>query len=213
MKDLSKFESVKKALEQVVAESDVNNGTQGLTLLAHFWEQEYVFDQTRQDLQTKIAQKLLSGTVEGVKELQKQLEGLSKPKIVMEFKLMEPIKRIQGTKILHDGESTYKISMENVTNIFIPEDAVALGLLEYEETEDVMRDSQGRETTVIKLHIKKGLIDVAAPILGKNEKVMRPKRAYVTAISYRAMQIAGELMNKERLGKRRRYGFDQEGNQ
>lgn len=211
MKDLSKFQTVKQALEQVVSASDVNNGTQGVTLVAHYWQHESIFDRKRQDLQTLLAKAVLTGQLEDVKTHQKELEKLPKSKIVMEFRLLEPIPRIQGTKVMHDGEKTYKISMENVTSLFVPEDAVHLGLLEYEETADKMTDAQGKEATVIKLHIKKGIIDVAAPITDNLGKIMRPKRAYVTAISYHAMQIAGRVMNNEKNNKRRMYGFEQEG--
>lgn len=211
MKDLSKFESVKKALEQVVSESDVNNGTSGIELLAHYWSQENVWDKERNSLQTEIAQKLLSNDITDVKALQDKLLKLPKSKIVMEFRLLQPIPRIQGTKIVTDGDKTFKINMENVTMLYVPEDSVKLGLLEYEETGDKATDSMGRETDIIKLHIKKGLIDIAAPVLDRFDRVIRPKRAYVTAISYKAMQVAGELMNRNRLKTKRRYGFDQEG--
>jgi hypothetical protein len=210
MKDLSKFAVVKQALEQIVAESDVNNGTQGAELLAHFWQQEYIYDETRDKLRNEIAKAVLQSRLDDVKKYQDEINKLPKPKIVMEFKLLTPIPRLQGTKVITDGEKTFKIHMENVSSIFVPEDAVKLGLLEYEETKDVARDAQGRETTVIKLRIKKGLIDVAAPIVDRFDKVLRPKRAYVTAISYGAMQTAGRLMNQEKQNKRRRTGFDEQ---
>lgn len=210
MKDLSKFNVVKQALEQIVAESDVNNGTHGAELLAYFWQQEYIYDEKRQTLQNMLAKAVLGSDLELVKAYQKDLEKLPKPKIVMEFKLKTPIPRLQGTKVITDGEKTFKIHMENVTSLFIPEDAVKLGLLEYEETKDTAKDAQGRETTIIKLHIKKGLIDVAAPVVDRFDRVLRPKRAYVTAISYGAMQTAGRLMNQERMNKRRRTGFDEQ---
>jgi hypothetical protein len=211
MKDLKQFTAVKQALEKIVSESDVNNGTSGMTLMAHFWQQEYVYDKARQDIQTEIAKMMLQGMKEGadaVKKKQAELEKLPKPKIVMEFKLLQAIPLIRGTKVIHDGDNHRTISMENITSLFVPEDAVHLGLLQYEETEDVLKDAQGRDTTVIKLHLKKGLIDIAAPIVSANDKVLRPKRAYVTAISYKAMQTAGELMYRERNKTRRTVGFD-----
>lgn len=210
MKDLSKFEIVKTALSQIVAESDVNNGTKGIQLLAHYWASESVFDQEREDLRVEVAKCVLNGRIDEVKKLQKQMDALPKPKIVMEFKLLMPIPRIQGTKIISDGEKTFRISMENVTSLYIPEDCVHLGLLEYEETNDSMKDSMGNEAKVIKLHIKKGIIDVAAPITDRFDKVIRQKRAYITPISYAAMQIAGKVMYNERLSKRRRFGFEEQ---
>jgi hypothetical protein len=210
MKDLSKFAVVKQALEQVIAQSDTNNGTTGAELLAHFWQNDYVFDEKRQAAQTALAKAVLEHRIDDAKKLQKELESLDRPKIVMEFRILTPIPRIQGTKVITDGERTFKISMENVTSLFIPEDAVKLGLLEYEETEEVVKDAQGRDTTVIKLHIKKGLIDVAAPVVDRYGRVLRPKRAYVTAVSYGAMQVAGRVMRNEQNAKRKRTGFEEQ---
>ena len=210
MKDLSKFQVVKEALDKIVAESDVNNGTQGVDFLCHFWQQESAFDEKRQAAQMELTRHILEGSLDKVKEAQKLMENLPKPKIVMEFRLLQPIPRLQGTKVITDGDKTYKISMDNVMSLFIPEDAVKLGLLEYEETENKARDAQGRETTIIKLRLKKGIVDVAAPRLDRNDKVIVPKRAYVTAISYGAMQIAGRMLNQEKQAKRRRTGFDEQ---
>ena len=210
MKDLSKFAAVKQALEKVVQESDVNNGTQGLELLAHFWSQENVFDQTRQDIQTNMAKAVLAGSLELVKQYQDELAKLPKPKIVMLWKLITPIARLEGTMIRHDGQKPYKISMENVTMLYIPEDAVKAGLLTYEETDQRETDMQGREAIVVKLKLVKGIIDVAAPVQDRFGKEVRPKRAFVTIISYRAMQIAGQIMGREKAEVRKRYGFDEQ---
>lgn len=209
MKDLGKFDLVKQALSQITAQSDVSNGTQGIELLAHFWGSELVYDKAKAELQTQIAGKILGRDLDSVKKLQEQLEKLPKTPVVTIWKLVEPIKRIQGTKIVHDGEKSLKISMENVTTLYIPEDAIKLELLEYEETKDIMSDSQGREAKVLRIKLKKGLIDVAAPIHDGRDRLVREKRAYVTAISYRSMQTVGELMSKERMNKRRRYGFEE----
>jgi len=210
MEDLSKFTRVKEAFEQVVQESDVNNGTQGLELLAHFWSQENVFDQKRQDIQTNMAKAVLAGSVELVKQYQEELAKLPKPKIVMLWKLITPIARLEGTMIRHDGDKPFKISMENVQMLYIPEDSVKAGLLTYEETEDKGVDMQGREATIVKLKLVKGIIDVAAPVKDRFDKEVRPKRAFVTIISYRAMQIAGQIMGRQKADARKRYGFDEQ---
>ena len=210
MKDLSTFETVKQALNQVVKESDINNGTQNVELVGHFYQQEYIFDKDKQDLQLELTRAVLASDISKIKQLQTDMEKLPKPKIVMEFKLLTVIPRLQGTKILSDGDKQYKISMENVGSLFIPEDAVHLGLIGYDETEEKARDAQGRETPIIKFVVQKGIIDVAAPIVDRFDKVIRPKRAYVTAISYGSMQLAGKLLNTERLSKRRRFGFDEQ---
>ena len=210
MKDLSNFDAVKAALEQVVAQSDVNNGTQGIELLAHYWTYDHMFDKRKAELQTDVARAVLAGNLDVVKLKQTELEGLPKSKIVMEWRLLTPIPRLTGTKIVTDGDKTYKLSMDNVTTLYIPEDAVKLGLLEYEETEDKAHDMMGKETSIVKLHLKQGIIDIAPPVLGRGDKELRGKRAFVTAISYRAMQTVGEILNRERNAKRKRYGFDEQ---
>ncbi len=208
MKDLSMFQTVKTALEQVVAESDVNNGTTGMEIMCHFWKQEYRYDEKRNGLQLEIAKAMLSGNLDVLKTKQKELEEMPRPEIIMEFKLLEAIPRIQGTKILSDGDKTMGISMENVTILHIPENSIKLGLLDYEETEDKAKNAMGRDETIIKLKLKKGLIDVIAPIQDRNGKVVQPAKAYVTPISSRSLQIGGRILYNEREQKRRAFGFE-----
>lgn len=212
MEDLSKFTKVKEALEQVVQESDVNNGTNGIELLAHFWSQENVYDEKRQKLQTDIAKAVLAGNLDSVKLFQEELAKLPKPKIVMLWKLLTPIPRLQGTMIRHDGDKPHTISMDNVSILYIPEDSVKAGLFQYEkvEPEQFEKDMQGRDAQVLKLKLVKGIIDVAAPVQDRTGKEVRPKRAFATIISYRAMQIAGQIMGREQADKRKRYGFDEQ---
>lgn len=210
MKDLSKFQLVKDALSQVVAESDVNNGTAKITLLAHFYEQEYVYDKDREDLRTEIAIAVLRGEIDKVKPLQEKMDKLQKPKIIMIWRLLDKIPILNGTKTLSDGKKSYRLEMKNVDTLHIPEDAIKLGLLEYEETNDVMKDKMGRDAQVVKLHLKRGIIDVAAPLYNRKDEMIRPSRAYVTAISYKAMQVASDVMFKEKMASNRRRGFNEE---
>lgn len=213
MKSLSQFERVKKALEQVVSESDVTNGTNGLELIAHFWEHEMVSDKNRKDVETSIAKAVINGDLAAISELQKQLSAMPRAKINTVWRLLVPIPRIQGTKTLYDGNKSYQLSMDNVTTLYIPEDAIKLELLDYEETGDMAKDSNGKDTPIIKLIIKKGIIDIAAPITDRKGNVVRAKRAYVTPISYKAMQIAGRVINQEKIDKQKRFGFDESDNQ
>lgn len=208
MKDLSMFQTVKTALEQVVAEADVKNGTTGMEILCHFWKQDYRYDEKRNSLQVEIVKAMLSSNLELVKLKQEEMDALPRPEIIMEFHLLEPIARIQGTKIISDGSKTMGISMENVSVLYIPENSIKLGLLDYEETQDKAKNAMGQEETIIKLHIKKGLIDVIPPVMDKNQKIVQPAKAYVTPISSRSLQIAGKILYKEREQKRRQYGFE-----
>lgn len=209
MKDLLKFDSVKKALDAVVAENDVDNGTSGIEFLAHFWEQENIWDGKRHELQTAVAAAWITGDLRLIKEKQTELEKLEKPKIIMAWKLIEPIPNIMGTKILRKDGKSFRLSMKKVDIVYISEDAIKLGLLEYEETNELGQDSQLRDAKIIKIHLKKGIIDVAAPIVDRNGKELRPKRAYVTPISYRSMQVAGEVINRQANEERRRYGYEE----
>ena len=168
------FDDVKTALSQVVADSDVNNGTLGMEFLAYSYSRESVYDKKKAENQTKMAKALLSGDLVAAENAQKLLENPEPTKVITIWRLVTPIKRIQGTKILHDGDKIY-----------------------------------GNKVKVLRMKIVKGLIDVAAPVLDRFDKEIMPKRAFVTPISYRAMQAAGELMSKERFAKKRRYGFDE----
>ena len=208
MKNLMDFESVRNALSQVVAESDVNNGTEGLSFQAFLYTHEYAYDKERAALQNKITRAVLDGRLEEVLLLQKEMAVCAKPQVIMEWHLLKPIPRIQGTKIIHDGKTKYSIAMDDVEVIYIREDAVALGLLEYSETKQTRKDSRGEDAIVVKMQLTKGLIDIAAPIIDKFENEMKPKRAYVSAVSFRSMQVVGEMKMREGYAKKRRYGFD-----
>lgn len=209
MKDLSNFEAVKAALTQVQMESDVNNGTQGLKFFASFWQQEAMYDKDRNDLRSKLARAVLKGELAEVTKLQAEMVSLPKPKIMMIFKLTEPIKRLMGTKKIVEGDVQYKLSMNNVEYLYISEDSINLKLLEYQETDMKDVNSLGGEEPILEIHLKKGLIDVAQGVQSRDGREFLPKRAMVTPVSYSAMQVAGELMNREEIKKRRRYGFDQ----
>jgi len=210
MQDLSKFNVVKQALEQVISGSDVNNGTQNVDFLCHYWQSESVYDEKRAALQVEMTRAVLAGNVDETKLIQAKMDILPKSKIMMEFRLLQPIARLQGTKTVTDGEKTLRISMNNVNSIFVPEDAVSLGLLEYEETDQIGHDSMGRETAIIKLRLKKGIIDVTSPKTDRNDRIIVQKRAIVTPISYGAMQVAGRILYNERMARRKNLGFEEQ---
>lgn len=218
MKSLLNFDAVKKALEQVVAQSDKNNGTNGMELVCHYWNQDTEWDEDRQRLQDEKTRLVFAGDPEGVIRVTKLMDELPKPKIIMEFKLLAPIPRLQGTKTISDGTKTWTISMENVQTIFIPEDSIRAELAEFEETGDMARDIIGNETPIIRLKILKGLLDVAQEKLDKRDgnkplsqrRVRVPKRAYLTAVSYHSMQVVGRMKAQEEKAKERRYGMDEQ---
>jgi len=208
MKDFSQFTQVKQALEQVVAESDVNNGTQGVIYTAHFYEQEMAYDEQRTKIQNEIARGLLMNKIDNIPMLQAQLGALPKPQVIMVWKLVEPIAILTGTKPMKSGDKELRLVMHNVDKLYIPENAVKLGLIEYEETDQFGKDIQGREAQIVKLRLRKGIIDVAPPVMRSNKEI-RGKRAYVTPISYKALQTVGSMMFKEKQNAERLYGFEE----
>ena len=210
MKSLSQFETVKAALSQITAEVDVSNGTSGIKFLAHYWSRETVYDKASAEIKLKIAQLMFANKTEGVKELQDQLLTLPKPKVIMVWKLLQPIPVLNGTKTITDGDKTYKLQMNNVKFLYIPEDAVEFDLLDYEETTEILKDQLGNDAIVVNMHLKRGLIDIAPPKADQFDKELVPKRAMVTPISFKSMQVAGQMLSKERLAKKRRYGFDEQ---
>lgn len=208
MKDLSKFTKVIEVLSKVASESTVSNGTNGMELLCHYWRHEDIADKPRQDLETDIAKLVLqSANIELIKAKQAQLKALEPPKIMMIFKLLDKIPRLEGTKIVYDGEKARHPVMNNVDELYASEDSIKLGLLKYEETGDKATDSMGRETPIIKLKVEKGLIDVKEAIYDRNHKLVRAARASVTAISFKSMQVAGKLLWNENETKRKFLGF------
>lgn len=208
MKSLNQFAQVKQALEQVVAESDVNNGTQGVIYTAHFFEQETAYDEQRAKIQNEIARGILMNKIDHIPVLQAQLESLPKPQIIMVWKLVEPIAVLTGTKPMKSGDKELRLVMHNVDKLYIPENALKLDLIEYEETDQMGKDMQGRDAQIVKLRLRKGIIDVAPPIM-RNTKEIRGKRAYVTPISYKALQVVGSMMFKEKQSAERLYGFEE----
>ena len=212
MESLSNFPALKEALSQLVVETDVDNGTNGMEFLAYWYAKDFVRDEKRDDLNKQIARAVLTGTVEQVEELQAKLSLLPRPQIMMEWKLMEPIAKLRGTKVgtlKRNGEvRRFKLEMSNVTSIFISEKAAQLGLIEYERTDIVAQDANGRDSIVVRMVLKKGLIDVAAPIYF-GDKEVRGKRAYVQAVSNKALQVVGSMLFQEKKEENRLLGYDE----
>lgn len=216
MKSLMDFEAVKKALEQVVAESDVNNGTNGMEFFCHYWSHENQYEERRQKLMEEMARSVFLNKPEEIIRIRELVEALEKPKIIIEFRLLLPIPLVKGTKTIVDDEGTHTISAENVRSIFIHEDSLKSQLGEFEETDDVAKDVMGRDTKIIKLKINKGLLDVKEAIVDSRDdnrpenqrRIIRPKMVYLVAVSFHALQVVGRMKQNEKRAARRRFGFD-----
>lgn len=211
MKDLSNLPSVVKALSQVVADSTVtdNNGTAGIELLCHYWDYDIIKDENRRKIEAELAKAVLNKDIELANAFETDLKRLPSSEKLMIFRLLEPITHLQGTKVMYDGEKSYSPVMKNVQFLYIAEMSIKMGLLEYEETGEMAADKLGKETPVIKLKLKKGIIDVSAAIYDRNKRMIREARAYVTPVSYRSMQVAGKIIAQEREVKRKLYGYDE----
>ena len=212
MNSLRNFQPVINALSQVAKEASVanDNGTAGKQYICHYWDNESVYDQKRAELDTQIAIAVLSGKLAEVAELRAKLAVLPSAKVNMVFKLMEPIRRVQGTKVvIGNDDKTYSPSMVDVQYLYIPEDAVEMELLQYEEIKgEVAQDKHGNDTAVIELKLVSGMIDVKEALYDRKGKMTRAPRASVTAISYRAMQVAGRIMYNSKESMRKVFGME-----
>lgn len=207
MQDLSKFNKVIEALNEVVGQNTPTGGME-TPFLCHYWSQETILSDEAKQLQTDIAKAMLDGKVERVAELNEKWKDVGKSKVLMQFKLIEKIPLLRGTKIVYVENAPKHPVMHNVEYLYISEDSVKLGLCEYEETDQKAKDAMGRDTAIIKLKLVKGIIDVKEGAVDWKGKVVREPRAYVTAISFKAMQVAGQIIRNEKEIKRKLYGFE-----
>jgi len=209
MKSLKNFEPVMKAISKVATEVSVghDNGTLGREFLCHYYDKEETFDKARQEILQALGRAMIKDEKHLIKTLQDKLVGLPPTKVNLIFKLTEPIKRLIGTKVQHDGETQYHPIMNNVKFIYVPEDAIDMEFLSFEETPDKDVDKFGNEAVIIKLKLDKGILDVKEGKLNWKDQEIRESRAYVTPVSFRAMQIAGKIMGEEQNKKRKMYGY------
>lgn len=210
MKKLSSLEAVVNALQKVQTEASIghSNGTTGREILCHYWDNEPVFDKARAEKETDLAKAILLGHNEDVTRLMAEIAALPAPKINLVFKLLQPMSRINGTKVSIAGGKTYQPVMTNVDLIYVPEDAVELDLVAYEEIGDMAEDKQGNEAEVIKLKIVKGILDVKEGKKNWKGDIVRNSRCYVTPISFRAMQIAGKILYNQEQDDNKTYGME-----
>lgn len=204
------FEPVRAMLERVIVESDVDNGTKGLEFTAHFWEEDLVQNKDLNKHLGKLGSAWLDGKIELFEQLSKEQESIKPTQRMMTWAINPSLGIVHGTKRFKDAGKIWKLSMNAVSKLYISENVVKLGLIEYEETSETANDAQGRPTPIVKMRLKKGIIDIAPPIMSWKGEEIVPKRAFVTPISFHALQIAGELIAGEDRKSRRRYGFDAE---
>lgn len=204
------FGKVQDILNQVIVESDVDNGTKGLVFTAHFWKEELVFNKDQHSLMGKLGSAWLNGDLQLFEKLSEEQSSIKPTQKMMTWAIVPAIPQIKGTKNYKEGSKMWKLKMDNVSKLYISENAVKLKLIVFEETDIMGKDAQGRETPILKMCLKKGIIDVAPPTVNWRGEEVVPKRAFVTPISFHALQIAGELKAGEDRKTRRRYGFDVE---
>lgn len=197
------------ALAKVAIEGTLShdNGTSGKELICHYWDYEELYDAKKAELEKLLVAAYLAGDTVTAGIHHKAIAALPPPKIVMIFKLLQPIPYLKGSKIsLSDGK-TFSPTMNNVDIIYIPEDAIKLGLCDFDESEDIVKDRVGLDTPIITLKLSKGMIDVKEGIFDRLNRLTRAPRASVTPISYRSMQIAGKILGNERITRDKVYGM------
>lgn len=212
MQKLSQFKAVQDALTQVATEMTINhnNGSYGKSYFCHYWNKEDVVDKEKQKKEIELARAILLGSSPAeVLAIKDELAAMPKAKVNLIFKLIEPIKRLKGSKIAYDNNKTYSPVMENVEYFYISEDTLGLDVLEFEELQDSRDDIQGNPTPIINLRLTNAMLDVKEGMLDwkDNTKELRAPRAWVTPISFRSMQIVGKIMNEDKAKKRGLYSY------
>jgi hypothetical protein len=211
MKDLSKFEPVKRALQQVVKEATLvhDNGTYGMVVLCHYWDNEPVYSSEREECMRNIAKFQILGNKEMERTERLRLAALPAPEIDMIFRLLEPIPRLVGTMEIYDDKGKrFSPILENVTELHIPQRVVDDGLVDYEEVKDKFdTDKMGQPAQIIKLKIKGAIIDVTRSRKLRNQII--PSKAMVTSVSFKALSAAGKMLWQEQNKRDDRFGFQE----
>lgn len=200
------------AIAKVAQESTINhdNGTYGKELLVHYWDSESMFDKDRSELEKQMATMILSGaSAQDIIQIRERIELLPKPKLNMVFRLVNPIAKITGTKVINDGQKSFSPVAMNVQFIYISEDMIDRDAITFLETTDSAEDKLGNVTPIISLKLKSCLIDVKEPTTNYRGEMTRGARANITDISYRAMQLSGIVMRTTEDRKRKMYGMEE----
>lgn len=200
------------AIAKVAQESTINhdNGTYGKELLVHYWDSESMFDKDRSELEKQMATMILSGaSAQDIIQIRERIELLPKPKLNMVFRLVDPIAKITGTKVINDGQKSFSPVAMNVQFIYISEDMIDRDAITFLETTDSAEDKLGNVTPIISLKLKSCLIDVKEPTTNYRGEMTRGARANITDISYRAMQLSGIVMRTTEDRKRKMYGMEE----
>lgn len=208
MKSLTTLDAVATALANIQKSRtmDHDNGTFGKHVLASFYSYETVTPQEKRDLQKELIRWKLLGKKDKVRELQEKIDAIGADSVTMIFKLVTPIDSLTGTKAIpgNDGK-VYHPVMKNVEYVYIPQDVYENDSVTYEETKEKTKDSIGNDVPIVDLILCRSIIDVS-----KEEKnsvrVWKEARAYVTDVSFRAMQVVGRMMASEQRRVRDLWG-------
>lgn len=199
MNNLSNFKPVVDALARVARQASISNdnGTSGQAYECHYYDYEDGYDKAKSDLELAMGKAMFSGKTEEVKRILGEIENLPPVRRTLMFKLLTPIRRLQGSKIEKAGDKTYSPVMTNVDIIHIPEDAVNMGILDYEESTDMVEDRRGEATPVIRIKLTACMLDVKEAMTDAKGNITRAARANVTPLSYRSMQVVGAMMSRD----------------
>lgn len=207
MKTLKQLQVVHDALAKIAKGNVVSddNGTHGKSYKCHYWDFELVRDEARKELEILQARYALTSQVDKLKEVMEKIKNLPPAKMIMIFKL-EKAMEITGTKVyeFQGRKLNPKITTEY---IYIPQDIIDGDFTSFTETAKKAVDKNGDETPIINLKLDSCIIDVVKEEINARNEVWKQARAYVTAVSYRAMQIVGKIMYSEKSNRLRLHGL------
>lgn len=176
------------------------NGTTGKTYEAHFWMREQTVGEALARWEAEKAQAYLNGDVVKLAELK-----LTKPvdqqiKYNLCFRLINPIPVLAGTKRAYNDQNQVMTlpPLHNVQEIWISQDTIDYGAVEVEETNVVKKDFYGEEWKVLKITLTDSLLDIKEASKDSRGRITKAARAWIYPVSGRAMQLARQILNRNR---------------
>lgn len=208
MKSLKDFTVITEALQKIATSATPkhDNGTYGKTYQCYFWKMEEMYSKESNDLEVELAKAQLTGDMDRMNDLLQKRKTLPPQKMMVVFRLVKPIS-VTSTKVFQYGDKQMHYTDNNVQDIYINQDLITSDLLSFTETAKKQKDMSGLESMVIKLHLKECMLEVSKPEKNRRGEVYKESKCYVTAVSYRAMQIAGKILYQDSNAKLSLYGI------
>lgn len=203
--------AIKGAMEQVIINSDVNNGTQGIEFQCVLHRVQLGYDADRKSIEAKMNSAMIKRDLKTYEELEKKLSELPEVSKFFIFKLLKPMKGLKSTLERRVGNKIGILTMD-VDEVWMTDFFMKAGGALADTTDKKWKDpSTGKEYDIIKVKLNKGLIDVFPPKFSTyrdTQTEIIPKRAMCTLLSLHSMQVLGRLSSRERADYTKLYGFD-----